>query len=287
MFTEVQSDKTKDEVLFILNNSWNKNYTGFSFPLPTSIALARTNLDQIKCGNYIFTLKDINSKRAVFILYKDSQGENKQFLVLRDSTVLETTYQINDYYFSGTIFDVSILDEKIVVYDTFMIGGFKVNNMNYTTRHSAACKFSEGIDKLECCTLYNNLNEIDVKDDQELHFIPVEDHLISGINFHAFKWRPSNVIEFGLLCEEKENEIFLYATNFKKNILFSKIKGKYIVEIKKLENYKDNCIVNTKFVDKELEFICVDVDKEHPSSLRQIENALFIKNENITFHDLF
>lgn len=285
MFTEVTSDNVKEQVLFILNNNWNNNYTGFSFPLPSSVNIKRENLIEMKNGNYVFTKKDVNSRRAVFMLYEDQESNNKQYLILKDSTVLETNFTISDYYFKGSIFDVSFIDDTLTVYDAFMIGGYKVNNMNHLNRFSMARNFTNGIEKINSAIFYENLNEISVKENEELYLIPVEDQLLSGVNFHSFKWRPANLIDFGLLCEEMENEIWLYITNFKKNILFSKIKGEYTNCIKKLENYKNGCVVNAKFVDKEIEFISIS-DKQYPSNLRQVENALFVQNENITFHDL-
>lgn len=285
MFTEVTSDNVKEQVLFILNNNWNNNYTGFSFPLPSSVNIKRENLIEMKNGNYVFTKKDVNSRRAVFMLYEDQESNNKQYLILKDSTVLETNFTISDYYFKGSIFDVSFIDDTLTVYDAFMIGGYKVNNMNHLNRYSMARNFTNEIEKINSAIFYENLNEISVKENEELYLIPVEDQLLSGVNFHSFKWRPANLIDFGLLCEEMENEIWLYITNFKKNILFSKIKGEYTNCIKKLENYKNGCVVNAKFVDKDIEFISIS-DKKYPSNLRQIENALFVQNENITFHDL-
>ena len=68
MFNLVTCEKTKSQVIFMLNNYWNCNYTDFVFPLPNYDFLQRKHLDIIKNG-YLYTIKNIKHKRAVLMLY--------------------------------------------------------------------------------------------------------------------------------------------------------------------------------------------------------------------------
>ena len=85
------------------------------------------------------------------------------------------------------------------------------------------------------------------------------------------------------------------SSNFRKLTDFAKIcnnndNGKeYINNIKNLDNYKNNCIleINIKFPEGKIIIEKVNDEKIYPTSIRLIEKILFIKRENIKFEELF
>ena len=287
MFNLVTCEKTKSQVIFMLNNYWNCNYTDFVFPLPNYDFLQRKHLDIIKNG-YLYTIKNIKHKRAVFMLYKNHEDLNKQYLIFRDNKIIETNISLDDdYYYSGSIFDVTYDSEKVYIYDTYMIGGYIVNSCEYNVRHGYANLFPKN-DYIMCCKKYNNMSEIgDINPDEEIYFVPNEKSILSGTVYCAYRWRPSELISFGLKVKENDEVLDLYTTNFKCDKLFARISGDTTEKIKKLKDYRDGCIVN--FNVKKLEFDAENVqsEQEYPTNIRQIEKIILIKNENITFCDFF
>ena len=286
MSNVVTCEKTKNQVIFILNNFWNCNYTDFVFPLPNFVYLERKHLKSIKNGEYVYTIKNINHKRAVFMLYKNHEDINKQYLIFRDNTIIETSITFNDYLYKGSIFDVTYDSENIYIYDTYMIGGYIVNYCEYNVRHDYASSICKDINSVTSCKKYSSVSEItSMKDDEELYFIPNEKPLNSGLNYYSFRWRPSELIEIGLKVKENEENLDLYTTNFKTDKLFARISSD-TEKIKNLEYYKDGCIVNFNIKKVEFEAESVKTDQEYPTNIRHIEKIILFKRENITFLEL-
>lgn len=285
MSNQVTCEQTKEQVIFMLNNYWNCNYTGFTFPLPNYPYLERKNLDTIKNGDYVFTIKKVNHKRAIFMLYKNHKDENKQFLIFRDNTIIETNLKIENSYYRGSIFDV-MYDEsgKICIYDTFMAGGYRVNYCDYKERHDYAETVSKNSDELSFCKTYNEIKNI--SENEELYFINNVKCLVSGQDTSSFRWRPSELLNICLKVKENEKNLDLYTTNFKLDKLFASITDENVIKIKSLQNYTDGCIVNFNIKKVEFNFINVETEQKYPTSIKQIENIILIKHENITFLEL-
>ena len=168
-----------------------------------------------------------------------------------------------------------------------MIGGYIVNSCEYNVRHGYANIFPKN-DYIMCCKKYNKISEIgDINPDEEIYFVPNETSMLSGTDYCAYRWRPSELISFGLKVKENGEVLDLYTTNFKCDKLFARITGDTTEKIKKLKDYRDGCIVN--FNVKKLEFDAENVqsEQEYPTNIRQIEKIILIKNENITFCDFF
>jgi hypothetical protein len=135
----------------------------------------------------------------------------------------------------------------------------------------------------------------ELEKDEELFIIPNDIPILTGINFSFFKWKPTEKITFNLHVMEKEKDLILMSSNFRKLTDFAKIcnnndNGKeYINNIKNLDNYKNNCIleINIKFPEGKIIIEKVNDEKIYPTSIRLIEKILFIKRENIKFEELF
>jgi hypothetical protein len=87
----------------------------------------------------------------------------------------------------------------------------------------------------------------------------------------------------------------LYATNYKKDVPFAKIHssdehGKMCIDnIKKLDKYKNGCVIDIHFNENENNEESIKilrVSDNYPASIRYIEKLLHFKNENITKYDL-
>ena len=116
--------------------------------------------------------------------------------------------------------------------------------------------------------------------------------LVNGINYSAFKWKPCNLITFSLKCVENGEDLDMYTTNFRVLKLFAKIHysdplGKeYILQIKNLENYSNECIIDINLINNVIEIIRVNDIKTLPNNIRSIEKILIIKSENIEMSHL-
>jgi hypothetical protein len=130
---------------------------------------------------------------------------------------------------------------------------------------------------------------------EELFMLPVLLPILTGINFSFLKWKPAEKITFCLQTLEENDDLILLSSNFKKLVNFAKINSnssngnEYIKQIKDLENYDSNCIIeiNLKFPEGKILIEKVNMDKIYPTSVRLIEKVLFIKNENIKFEELY
>ena len=300
MTTEIINENFKKQIIFLLNNNWTGKNDMY-FPLQNAVNIERKHIFKLFNYKYIFYIKDtVNTKRAVLFLFKNSSGENTSVIIFKDLSIYQVQLNTLDEYFDGSIFEISYTDTCITVYDAFMISGNKINYQN----------FEERISDVEIMTTNSNITDFtfkmlyyskDVKDFknlaqyEELFMLPVHLPILTGINFSFLKWKPVEKITFCLQIAEENDDLILLSSNFKKLVNFAKINSnssngnEYIKQIKDLENYDSNCIIelNLKFPEGKILIERVNMDKIYPTSVRLIEKVLFIKNENIKFEELY
>lgn len=296
--TEVVCENTKKQVLFYINNFWNNNYTDFVFPLTKPLYITKDNYQDIK-KYYKFLVRNSSSKRAILILYKNHNDENKQYILLKDNTLLELNLFFEEDYYSGSIFDIDYLEmqpyitdnlttkdilfSEIYISDTFMSKGIIFSELNYSLRYEEALNFSAK-NNVKINKIYSSIKEIILKDSEEVYFIPEK---LPLNNNYVFIWKPPESVTFSLLCKEEKEFINLYTTNFRINKIFAKAKNNLARDIKNLENYKNNCIINVNIKDNNFIPESVSKDISFQSSIRYIEDAIYFKQQNIQFHDIF
>ena len=300
MTTEIINENFKKQIIFLLNNNWTGKNDMY-FPLQNAVNIERKHIFKLFNYKYIFYIKDtVNTKRAVLFLFKNSSGENTSVIIFKDLSIYQVQLNTLDEYFDGSIFEISYTDTCITVYDAFMISGNKINYQ----------PFEERISDVEIMTTNSNIIDFtfkmlyyskDINDFknlagyEELFMLPALLPILTGINFSFLKWKPVEKITFCLQIAEENDDLILLSSNFKKLVNFAKINSnssngnEYIKQIKDLENYDSNCIIehNLKFPEGKILIERVNMDKIYPTSVRLIEKVLFIKNENIKFEELY
>lgn len=297
MLTEISDEEYKKQIIFLLNNNWTGR-TDYYFPAQTSINIEKSHFTKLKYYNYIFAKKDTtNTKRAILFTFINSNAENTSVIILKDFTIYKIDINCSYEYFYGSVFDISFTESQIIICDTFMTAGNKINTLSYEDRNTEAFYFKNNTltSSIEITVLYYSHNICDLSDmseNEELFIIPNNLPITTGINYSCFKWKPVDRLTFNLLTEENDGDIDVYTTNFKKLTLFGKIKentpeGKEQIEyIKSLDNYKNKCIIECNKGAEKIEILRVDEDKTIPSPIRSIEKLLHLKLENITFQDI-
>jgi len=297
MLTEIIDDDYKRQIIFLLNNNWTGR-TDRYFPAQTSINIERCHFPKLSDYNYIFAKKDtVNNKRAILFTFINSHSENTSVVILKDFTVYKIDINCSHDYFYGSIFDISFTEKKIIICDSFMSTGNKINTFPYIDRITEAVYFKNNTLKssIEIDVLYWSQNVLEfskLNENEELFMIPNNLPITTGINYSCFKWKPTDRLTFNLLAEENNGDIDLYTTNFKRLALFAKIKentpeGKEQIDyIKSLDDYKNECIIEFNKNTEKLKINKVIKDKTIPTTIRMIEKILHLKIENITFEDI-
>tara|TARA_Y100001970_G_C14259677_1_gene878893 strand:+ start:25637 stop:26542 length:906 start_codon:yes stop_codon:yes gene_type:complete len=296
MTTEITSEKYKEQIIFMINNTLN-GYNTYTFPGQNFINIEKKNTFKLKKFEYyIYKKNTIDTKRAVLYLFKDNKGENACIAILKDFTMFKINdINVLDEYYSGTLFDISFTPEKIIIYDTFLTGGYLRNKNTFIERINEAISFKHNLlsKKIDITVIdYKNVIDFDINEDEELFMIPNVLPLINGINYSAFKWKPCNLITFSLKVVENEENLDMYTTNFKQLKKFATIhnsdpEGKeYITQIKNLEKYKNECIIDLNILENKISILEVNTFKTLPNNIRSIEKIINIKNENISLEEL-
>lgn len=302
MISKIIDENFKKQIIFLLNNQWTGKHEMY-FPAQNAINIERKHLFKLFNFKYLFYVKNtVNTKRAVLFLFKDMAAENVAVLVFKDLSVYEIKIKTLDEYYCGSIFEVSFSNETndIIIYDSFLISGNKINKQSFEERISEASFMIANLAHAECkITLVNFSDKItnfaNLAADEELFIIPNDIPILTGVNFSFFKWKPPEKITFSLQVLEKEDDLVLMTSNFRKLIEFAKIhnnnvKGKECIDkIKNMRDYKNDCLIeiNIKFPEGNIIVEKVNKDKIYPTSVRLIEKILFIKNENVKFEELF
>ncbi len=297
MLEEIIDEKFKKQIFFLLNNNWTGSGDVY-FPLQNSVNIEKQYLFKLKNFDYIFYKKDTQeTKRAILFLFTDKRGENIAVIIFKDLKIYKVNIMCPDEYYISSIFDISYAEDELCIYDTFLISGKKINKFKYLDRILEAETFTHNYIKADInITVTEYFKSISylkdsLTENDELFMIPNDLPIITGTNYACFKWKPAHLITFSLLVKENAENLNLYSTKFKKEILFATIynsdpQGKEDINcIKKLENYKDGCIIDINILNK-IEIIRVNTFKTIPNTIRSIEKILSIKKENLKLSDI-
>jgi hypothetical protein len=298
---EVKDEKERQKIIFLFNNLWCGKSSYF-FPNQTCEYIERKDLFKLKTFVYYYYKKNTKKeKRGILFLFTDSNGDKKPVLILKDYTIYILNIDCHFEYYRNTMFDVSLCNDKIIIYDTIYLSGVKINTYEFIERITEAENFKKNtfnpiFDICEYFTELSVLHECIIPHEEEIFIISNNFPIVVGINRGCFKWQPIEHVYISLKVEEinSGSDLLLYATNYKKEVLFSKIHSSdshgemYIENIKTLPNYKNGCVIDIYFNQSENEEIIkiLRVSDSYPASIRYIEKLLYYKKENITIQDL-
>ena len=305
---EITDEKERKKIIFLLNNLWCGK-TGYFFPYQICEYIEKKDLFKLNSFVYYYYKKNTKrEKRGILFLFTDSSGDKKPVLILRDFSIYLLNIDCHFEYYRNSIFDVTILGDKIIIYDSIYISGVKINTYEFIERITEAENFMKNtynpiFDVCEYFTEISTLIESIIPYEEEIFIVSNNFPIIVGINRGCFKWQPSEYVYISLKVEEINSDLLLYATNYKKDVPFAKIHfsdehGKmHIDNIKKLDKYKNGCVIDIHFTEIENEneknyenneesIKILRVSDNYPASIRYIEKLLHFKNENITKYDL-
>ena len=284
---EEVDESNKKRILFLLNNILC--YSGTNLPLQNCVSIERKDLYKIKKYPYNFYVKnDEIEKRAILFFFKDLDNSSK--CVIIDKNFKMYNVDIISNYTDFGVFDISFTDlNEIIIYDIYISNGKNITRNNYVDRHKYICitNFESKTYKIKPCNYYSDIKEI--PNDCTIFMISNK-NVILGNNYTCFKWKDPKLINFSLKVTEKNEDLLMYASNYKKDVLFAKVHfsdingNKHIKSIKSLTDYKNECVIEINTCDNKIQIM--KLSENFPSSLRSIEKIIQLKNENITFEEL-
>jgi len=314
---EITDENVKTTIKFLLKNLWCANQEHL-FPHQICEYIERKDLFKLKSFLYYYYKKNTKKeKKALLFLFTDSSLEQRAVLIMRDFSIYSIDIDCKPEYYKNSIFDVSLLDDKIIIYDTIYISGIKINNYKFIERiyEAEIFKTNTNYSHINICEYLQEIFELNdtlIPYEEEIFIISNNFPILSGINRGCFKWRPSEHTYISLKVEENGDDLLLYASDNKRDVIFSKIHSsnscgkKYINYIKQLSDYKNGCVIDVCFnensieneneneneknsenenkIDNKIKFL--RVSNNYKASIRCIEKLLYIKNENITIHDM-
>jgi len=280
----ITDEKVKKQVQFYINNSLSCNYTDFVFPISNVNFIKRDSIHKIK-NEYNFLVNNFNSKRGIFILYKNENNENKQYILFKNGELIETNINCNESYYEDTILEVFYDNDndnaKIKICDVFCCKGIKLNMYNFTTRYNKVLEISNDCQDLDITIRFYNQ---ELSENEEIYIIPEYNSFLTKF-VHCYKWRNPENVTFSLKLKNTEESAELYTSIFKNDVLFAKINGNYANKIK--NEYTKECIVNVSLKGGLLDLVSESKECIYPTSLRFIENILSFIQEDIKLCELF
>ena len=230
MLSEITDEDYKKQVIFLLNNNWTGR-TDYYFPAQTAVNVERSHFIKLKNYKYMFGKKNTKeTRRAILFMFINSRAENTSVIILSDFTIYNIDINCSHDYFYGSIFDISYAQDEIIICDSFMSSGNKINRASYEDRLSDSSYFISNVINTDVpINIVNYATDISgvskLEDNEELFIMPNNLPITTGINYSCFKWKPTEKLGFNLKVSENENDIDLYTTNFKKSCIFATIKG--------------------------------------------------------------
>jgi len=298
MSLEITDNNLKKQIIFLLNNIWTGNCDMY-FPLQNFVNIEKRYIYKLKNFDYLFYVKNTQeTKRAILFLFLDSNGDNTAVIILKDFSIYKIGINCPDEYYVNTIFDISYTPEQVCIYDTFSVCGKKINRNSFEDRISEAEIFKHNIKDsgipISVSKYDSDLNNITYSknEGEEIFMIANDIPMVTGVNYSCFKWKPTELITFSLLAREENEDILLYSTMFKNEVLFAKIHNsnlegsKFIEKIKNLDGYVSECIIDVNINNDNIDILNVNTFKTIPSTIRSIEKILAIKKENLNLDDL-
>jgi hypothetical protein len=284
---EEVDELNKKRILFLLNNVLY--YSGTALPLQNCVSIERKDLYKIKRYPYKFYIKnDEIEKRAILFFFKDSDNSSRCVIIEKNLKMYNVDIVSN--YTDFGVFDISFTDlNEITIYDIYINNGQNITLNDYVYRHMHICltKFQSKTYKIKPCIYYSDIKEVP---NGFTIFMISNKKVIFGNNYTCFKWKNPELINFSLKVIEEQEDLLMYASNYKKDVLFAKVHNsdingnEHIKTIKNLTDYKNECVIEINTCDNKIHII--KLSENFPSSLRSIEKIIQLKNENIKLEEL-
>lgn len=312
--------KNKQFINYLIK-SINLNYcvkgNDLQFPAPQPVSIEKKDFVKLQKFKYYTSLK-LDGVRFLLYFIKDRNNTNQCILVNRALNFYTINIAAEQNIFNGTLLDGEVIFNKegnswdFIVHDALILCGNKINKLSHSTRLSDTRCCLESFIINNDDSNPNTLN-IKVKDfypfekfdefitdvydksnnNDGIIFMPENLPVISGTQYSMLKWKPKNKHTFDFLIKESDKGMEAHVFHMGSMKIFANIHknsepgNKFIENTKKLDGYKNDCIVECTFNTEESNFnpLLIRKDKTHPNSMRTIERTLFNINENIQVND--
>lgn len=310
--------KNKQFITYLTKNI-NLNYgvkgSELTFPAPQPVSIEKKDFSKLEQYIYNISLK-LDGVRFLMYFIRDKRENQQCIIINRALKFYNISIEAEDNLYNGTILDGEVIfnDEtkkwEFVIHDALMLCGNKINKLTHSVRLSDTnmCiqsfinnnndtnTFNLVVKKFYLFSEIDNfIDDIYSKsiNNDGIIFMPEMLPVISGTQYSMLKWKPENKHTFDFLIKENGNNLEAHVFHMGNINLFAKIHentedGKdFILKTKKLNNYKNDCIVECNFNKDKSNFypILIRTDKTHPNSLRTVERTLFNITENIQLQD--
>ena len=297
-----------------INYNYNIKDQDSTFPAPQPVSIEKKDFVKLKQYKYYTSLK-LDGVRFLMYFIKDKNNKNQCIIVNRALNFFNISIDAEDTIYNGTLLDGEIIYNSnnkkwdFVVHDALILCGNKINKLSHSMRlNDTKCCIESFVTFSENSTLNitvkefypfeefsdfieNVYNKSDNNDG--IIFMPENLPVISGTQYSMLKWKPENKHSFDFLLKEADIGLEAYVFHLGNLNIFANIYAKteqgkeFIEKSNKLDNYKNECIVECTFDKDKNNFnpIMVRTDKTHPNSLRTIERTLFNISENIQIED--
>jgi hypothetical protein len=309
--------KNKQFINYIIkcvNINYNVRCNTSVFPAPQPVSIEKKDFIKLQKYKYFTGLK-LDGVRFLLFFIKDRNNVNQSIIINRALNCYNINIEADQNIFNGTLLDGEVLFNKetkqwdFMIHDSTILCGNKINKLSHSARlYDTKCCIESYISYGDLSTLnikvkdfypfekFNDfINDVYNKsmDNDGIIFMPENLPVISGTQYSMLKWKPENKHTFDFLIKEIDTGLEAHVFHLNEMTIFAKIHAntasgeKFINNAKKVDGYKDDCILECSFDNKTNNFIplLVRTDKTHPNSMRTIERTLFNINEGINIAD--
>ena len=299
-----KNSKFYNYILKTINYNYNYKNRGLdTYPAAQPVSIEKKDIEKLTKYEYNIGLK-LDGVRYLLILLQDNLHNNCSILINRslEFYLININLNCNNLYSNGTILDGELCTNEYIIHDSVLINGNKIRNMPHSSRLACVSENLLNIDntntsfviKVKKFYKYKKfsdfiINEYNINNNNDgIIFMPNKLNVMSGTQYSLFKWKPLKKHTFDFLIKENDNNLQAYVYHLKNITLFAEINyntanGKIFIDnAKKLNNYKNECILECYYENENFHPLLVRTDKKHANSLRTIERTLFNIKENIT-----
>ena len=301
---------TDDQMIKYIIKQINYNYyykeRGLdTYPAPQPVSIEKKDFVKFKNYEYNIGLK-LDGVRYILYLFKNNQNINTGVIINRSLQCYSIDISGDPSLFHGTILDGELCKNNFIIHDGVLVGGTRINKLTHDDRLNSITRFLNNntinsdeytfvTKKFYKFSELNNFIENEYKNknysNDGIIFMPNKLPVMSGTQYSMLKWKPPTKHTCDFLIKEDGESFGAYVYHLKSITLFANINflnesGKlFINTTKKLNNYKDNCILECVYENNNFVPLVIRTDKSHCNSLRTVERTLFNINENITLED--